>query len=100
MRKRYVFWRTPEGKPSRRNDDKHAPTALLEQFGKTARVTDSQIQWVDYFIHRTHVALQSAVVVVAPDEQELNGTDSWDLVRQALIAMLKISGGGHALQPS
>jgi hypothetical protein len=99
MSKHYVFWRTPEGKPYSGIDGKYAPTEILAEYGRISNVTsEGKISHpILSFIERYKIALKLAVIVVGPDEEELNEQDTWAIVQSALIEILKKKGGKQPL---
>lgn len=101
MRKRYAFWKTPAGKPYAGNDGKHAPTQLLGVMGKSATLNaEGNIQWNNFGVLRLEAAIKAAVVILDPVGDELNETDSWMIVRNAIQSGIREAGGGKPLAPS
>jgi hypothetical protein len=98
MSKKYVFWRTPDGKPYRGSDGKHAPAHVLAQMGKGASINaEGAIQWHDFGLLQQETAVRSSAVVVAPTGEELNEIDAWVIVRGAIASLIKKQGGGTAV---
>jgi hypothetical protein len=98
MNKQYVFWRTPEGRAYRGTDGKHSPSVILAEFGKRSSVTPKgQVSWQNFSIMRLEVALNFASVVIRPDGEELNETESWTIMRSSLIEAVKKKGGRQPL---
>lgn len=100
MRKRYVFWKTPAGKPHRSNDGKHAPYHLLAELGKTSFINnDGGVSWPGTNIWRWHAAIQSTFVV-RNDNEEINDTDSWRIMQKGIIAAITKLGGSKPIRPN
>jgi hypothetical protein len=100
LARRYVYWRTPEGKPYKRDDGKHAPTALLAEIGSTAKVDDKgQIRWEGVGLALPDFAVCSAIIVLDPDDAELNNADAWRIAWAAIISVIKELGGGKPVPP-
>lgn len=94
MGKRYTYFRTPDGKPYRGADDKHAPVHILAEIGKTATlISNGGISWPGFYISRLKVALKPSLVVLDPGNVELNETDAWQIVWQAVVALVKNAPG-------
>jgi len=98
--KRYVFWRMPNGKPHREQNDKYAPCKVLDAIGTPANTSGGGIQWPGFATQRFQVVLRSAVIVLDPDGDEINETDAWTIVWSAVTALLKKEGGGKPIQAS
>lgn len=115
MGKRHVFWRTPTGKPYRRDDGeqvptgtsyngddgKHAPTALLANIGQAASVSaEGNIAFpFDSIYFKDRLAVQTAAVVLDPHGDELNDTDTSSIIWKAVESEIKRQGGGRPLSP-
>jgi hypothetical protein len=89
----------PNGSPYRGVDNKHAPVALLDELGKSAKLNEGSIQWPGFFIKRLETGLQATSVVIGPDDEELNATDSWKIVWEAVRGVLRSTGGGCPVPP-
>lgn len=100
MAKRYAFWRMPNGKPYKKEDNKFAPTDLLAEHGKSASVVDGGIQWPITGPPRTELAVRSSIVVIDPDDRELNEDDSWVIVRTAIDKLIREKGGKTPIIPN
>ncbi|MBN2561085.1 MAG: hypothetical protein JXQ75_09165 [Phycisphaerae bacterium] len=101
MNKRYVFWRTPAGKPYKCDDDKCAPTILLDRIGTSASLTDKgEIRWPYSPFHNYHSAVVSAVVIQDAQCRALNDSDTRSIIRGAIISVIKKQGGGKPIAPS
>lgn len=101
MAKRYVYWRTPEGRPHKGNDSKHAPTALLAAIGESASVTsDGGVGWKDLSFLRHRTPIRSAIIILDGDGRELNEVDTWIISHSAIDAVIKQSGTGRPVDPS
>lgn len=100
MGKRYVFWRTPAGAPSKNSGDKHAPTALLAKIGKSASVNaDGSISWKEFSFFTIQTVVRLSVVVVDPGGGELNDDDAWPIVNSAITSIIKRDKGGTPVTP-
>lgn len=98
MSKRYVFWRTPEGKPYRGTDGKFAPREALAEFGRTARVNQGQVSWTGFDVVRLDLAIKLSAAVISPSGEALGEIDAWSIVRPALTEAVKKKGGSHPLE--
>ncbi len=99
MSTRYVFWRTPEGKPYRGTDGKHAPVELLAETGRISRVSpDGKVSWVGFAFQRLTLALKLSSVVICPQGEELNEFDAWGILKDALADVIKSLGGNQPLK--
>jgi hypothetical protein len=98
MKRRYVFWRMPDGRPYKETDGKHSPAALLAEFGRITDVTpDGKLSWQSFAFNRLETAIKFASVVISPDDSELNETDSWAIIRASLFDAIKTKGGKRPL---
>lgn len=99
MTKRYVFWRTPEGRPSDRTGDKHAPMALLSRIGTSSTVNpDGTISWpFDTRYSWSEIVAQMAAIVIDPDGNELNETDTGLIIAAAIKTQIKATGGAKPI---
>ena len=94
MVKRYTFFRMPSGKPYRGTDGKFIPNHLLSEIGTTATLnSEGSVQWANINITKFRVSLRSAIIVLDPSGEDLNESDSWNIVWEALIAILKRAPG-------
>ena len=94
MAKQYTYFRKPNGKPYHGTDGKYAPINLLSEIGKMATLNaEGIIQWTDLSIMTFEVALRSTFVVLDSVGQELNESDAWSIVREALRTVLKKAPG-------
>lgn len=100
LAKRYVFWRMPNGKPYRKEDSRFAPTELLAEHGKSASVVEKTITYPLRGFPREELAIRSSVVVIGPDDRELNEGDSWAIVQKAIINTIRESGGNVPIEPT
>ncbi len=101
MGKRYVFWKTPKGTPSKGSDDKHAPMALLAKIGESSSINDEgNVTWEGFSLLMLETAVRLSVVVVDPDGNELNDNDAWPIVHSAIISIIKRDKGGTPVTPS
>lgn len=99
MAQRYTYFRMPNGKPHRGEDDKHSPIHVLSEIGETSKLNaDGTVSWSGSFIKRADVALRSGFVILTPDGSELNETDAFRLVWKALVAVIK-NAPGEAVIP-
>jgi len=99
--KRYVYWRQPDGRPYRQNDDKHAPAALLAKITKESFIDDQGRVASPGTLFRFNIALKLMVVVLDPDSgDELNEGDSGSIVDTALRSVIRARGGKVAVGPS
>jgi len=95
--KKYVFYRMPTGRPYKGNDDKFAPTNILKFLGETSKANpDGIASWQNLKVMDYFTALRSMFVLLDPDGQELNGSDSWGIVNDALRQVLRNSIGKPA----
>ena len=90
--KRYVFWRSPTGKPHRGEDDRFALPLVLEEIRKKASAFGRGVGWMNWIPHYK-TCLRPSLVVLDPNEDEVNAADSWDIVQATLIGILKSDGG-------
>ncbi|HUW82030.1 MAG TPA: hypothetical protein VMZ31_04430 [Phycisphaerae bacterium] len=94
MSKRYVFWRTPAGRPYRGGDEKHAPLELLADIGTSATINkEGKPTWEAFGFHRLETAIRARFVVLSPNGVELNETDSWAIIWSAIRSVVQKSGG-------
>jgi hypothetical protein len=94
MSKRYAYYRMPNGKPYRGDDDKYAPIHLLSEVGRSATVNEQgAVSWSNIFFENLRVALRSAFIVINPDNDELNEQDTWQLIWQSLVELIKKAPG-------
>lgn len=100
MGKRYIYWRTPDGKPYYGSDRKHAPVATLAALGETASVNAGRITYhLSDLPEKHHLVLRSAVVVLDPDGNELSPTDTRAIINQAISSAILDAGGKKAILP-
>jgi hypothetical protein len=102
MPKRYVYFRTPTGKPHKSDDGKFAPKRLLSDIGTFAKkTTEGSISFGGFPLERFQCVLQASVIIIDPDGIPLNDHDVWTLVWNALTQELKEKCGSpvntHAL---
>jgi hypothetical protein len=102
MTRRYVFWRTPTGRPGQGKDSgKYAPKAVLAELGEIATLTpEGKVQWSGFIFKQLEFALRSISVVLCPDGNELNDDDAWKIMHAAVVATTKKTGGKKALNES
>jgi hypothetical protein len=95
MARRYVFFRVPtNGKPYRGSDAKNAPHSLLAEIGmKSAVNKEGHICWPGFLMPKLQPALRAAVVVIGPDDRELNETDTWGIFWRAIVETVKRAPG-------
>jgi hypothetical protein len=95
MGARYVFWRSPDGRPYSKGDGKHAPSALLKAIGENAFINaEGNVSWRGFGLFRMEPSIQAAVAVCDPEGEELNDVDAWNIVRAAIAGVIKKHGGG------
>jgi len=100
MGKRYTYFRMPNGKPYRGTDDKHAPVHILAEIGKSATLNpNGQVSWPGVFMNTLQVALKPLLVVLDPGDVELNETDAWQIVWEAIVTLVK-SAPGKPVEPN
>ena len=100
MGKRYTYFRAPNGKPYRGTDDKHAPVHILAAIGESATLNpNGEVAWPGLLMNRLQVALKPLLVVLALGDVELNETDAWHIVWQAIVALIK-SAPGKPVKPN
>jgi len=94
--KQYLYWRTPKGKSDRVN----APTHLLAEFGRISKVnSQGEVSWEGFSFKRLEIAIKLIAVVIGPDGEELDETDTWcNIVEPALIDAVKKNGGEKPLR--
>ena len=94
MGKRYTYFRMPNGKPYKGQDAKYAPAHILAEIGKTATAnTDGQVSWSGSPFSAFLLALRSAFAVIDSDGFELNETDSWEIIWEAIVDLVKKAPG-------
>lgn len=94
MSKRYTYYRIPNGNPYRGLDAKYAPVYVLAEIGKIATVNaDSTVSWPGFSMPPLEMSLKASLVVLDPVGNELNETDSWRIIWQALVASIKSAPG-------
>lgn len=91
MGQRYAYFRTPEGRPYRGKDAKHAPNHILSEIGLTAIRKDDGVCWPGFNVHRYETALKASMTVIDPDGKEINETDAGAIIWRALSAIVKTS---------
>ena len=93
MSTRYTYFRTPEGRPYRGQDGKHAPVHILKLIGTTAkRAGEGNVTW-PRIVHECGVALRPSCVIIGPDNEELNETDTWNIVWGAAVSLVRVAPG-------
>ena len=97
---KHVFWREPTGKPYRGKEGKHSPSEVLAEVGRQSAVNSDGSLSRSFGIERFELALKLASVVICPSGEELNQSDSWGIVRKALLVSIKLAGGKKPLSPS
>ncbi|MCH7685224.1 MAG: hypothetical protein IH899_00835 [Planctomycetes bacterium] len=101
MAKRYVFWRMPTGQPYKKDDLKFAPHFLLAKMGESAKLnTNDGITWPFLDMFQNELIVRSVTVVLDPDGNELNETDSWLIASQAIRTVISKQGSGKPILPS
>ncbi len=101
MTKRYAYWRRPDGSYDKSFDDKHAPKALLQEIGESATAkADGSVSWPLKSGIRPFLPVASRVVILAPDDNELNEDDAQRLTSQALISVISKQGSGQSVTPA
>jgi hypothetical protein len=99
MSKRYVFFRTPEGRPYKGSDGKHSPTAILARFGEACTMNEKgEMIWPGFLMTRLRTPLRPACVVLDPDGYELDDVDAWEIVWKGLISEVR-KKPGKAISP-
>ena len=95
MTKRYAYWRKPDGTYHKGSDDKHAPTELLQEIGKSARVNpEGGVSFQLISLMRPLLSVASRIVIIDPSDNELNGDHTQSLTSQALDSVILKQGGG------
>ncbi len=86
MAKQYVYWRTQTGEPSKKNDGKYAPRSLLEKIGEsqTDNSIENGISWHLFDLPNYEYTVCSMMIVLDPDGNELNETDTKIIGQKAL----------------
>jgi hypothetical protein len=96
--KRYVFWRTPDGKPYKKNDQQHAPSELLAEWGKSSSINDKgEVKWGATLIIRLEVAILNTVVIIDPNGNELNSNDTKSIIRSTIVTVIKKKGSNKPI---
>ena len=95
MIKRYVFFRVPtNGKPYKGSDGKHSPNNILEEIGAKSSLNEKgSVCWPDFIIPKLEPVLRAAIVVVGPEDRELNETDALVILRSAIAKTAKKAPG-------
>ena len=94
MSKRYVYFRAPNGTLHLGIDGKYAPFHVLAEIGKTAILNaEGNVSWQGFSLQRLEVSLKGCIAVRGPDGDELNETDTWRIMWQALVAVIKNAPG-------
>ncbi len=100
MSRRYVYWRTPEGQPYKKDDGKHTPTATLAKLGELASIESGKPSYrIPHVPQPYHLVLGSAAVILDQDGNELNETDTWSIIIKAVHSAIRESGGGKPIDP-
>ena len=77
-----AYWRAHDGSIYKRYDGKHAPTALLDQIGRVVGVNAAGgTTWPSFQFLQHQASVYPSVAIIGPDEQELNETDSYRIVK-------------------
>jgi hypothetical protein len=97
---RHAYWRRPDGKIHKADDDSYAPTALLRTMGMAATLNaQGNASWpMDKWMHN-ELAVCSSITLLQPDSTELNEADSNAIVEQAVIQVIKKDGGQKPINP-
>ena len=99
MSKRYVFWRKPDGGLDCDQNGKYAPKMIFAEYGKEASINaNGGIKHSGFLILKLEAALKLSVVILTPEDDELNETDAWNILRSSLVASVKKCGGGQPLE--
>jgi hypothetical protein len=95
MSKRYTYFRTEKGTLYKGRDGKYAPVHLLSDLGKKATLNpEGSVSWQGTWMPlQVQPALRSAFAVIGPNRSELNATDTWRIVWQALVETVKKAPG-------
>ncbi|MGA9364549.1 MAG: hypothetical protein WBW16_09300 [Bacteroidota bacterium] len=94
MSKRYTFFRMPNGKPYRGLDEKYAPVHVLSRIGETASLNEAgDVSWQGGLMFLLEATLRPAFVVMSLEDYELNETDTWRIVWEAIVASAKNTPG-------
>jgi hypothetical protein len=68
----------------------HAPTNVLAELGSQSTLSsEGHAQWPGFVYQKVEPVLRAAVVVVGPDDRELNDTDAWAIASKTIIACVK-----------
>ena len=72
MNKRRVFWRDSKGNPCKDCNSKWAPTALLAEIGKMAKINkEGGVTWSNgLLITQFRTCLRARIVAIGSDERE------------------------------
>lgn len=95
----HAYWRRPDGRAHREDNEKYAPSSLLAAFGKNATVRGQQISWTWQGHRENEIAIGSSVIILDPDGRELNEDDSVGIVHNSLNEVIRGMGGGKPVLP-
>jgi hypothetical protein len=74
-------------------DGKYAPKQIMSEIGKEAKLNPrGVIEWL-ISTYPLFVGLRPSIVVINPENEELNETDSWQIISKAIDALVKKSPG-------
>lgn len=85
MSQRYAFFRSPNGKAYRGHDGKHAPKNILSLIGVNSSLnSEGRAQWVGWNVFNAMQSVQSAFVIIYPDDDEMNDYDAHNIVSRSI----------------
>jgi len=94
MSKRYAYYRMPNGNPNKNNETKYVPERVLAEIGETATIKeDNSMSWPAFSFQKLRITLEPCIVILDADGNELNDTDAWQIIWQAIKASVKSSPG-------
>lgn len=102
MSKPYVFWRTQKGEPYKNNDGKYAPRALLEQLGESQidNSIENGFSWHLFDLPNYEFIVCSMMVVLDPDGNELNETDTKIIGQKAIRSIREKQDNRSKIDPN
>jgi hypothetical protein len=99
--KRYAFWRKPDGKAYRQQDAKHAPRGVLSRIGGLAFVNNAkEVSWDALSYDRFFIPIYSSIIILDPQNIELDADVTRDIVAQVLDAIISRDGPKAPIDPS
>jgi hypothetical protein len=97
---RYTFWRTPEGRPYKKDREKHAPRHILAEIGiRSEDKKNGGFHWIGFDPMQMESAIQSMVAIYDQNNKELNNDDVRSIVYRAVNSAISKQGGGKPITP-